>query len=79
MKPRLLSREEEVELARSNTKVEDIHHSEFNDGSRERSPSTSFHITKTSSGGSFKDKLMGDIPGVYVKAFEFENLMDEDV
>ncbi|XP_075642713.1 uncharacterized protein LOC142614035 [Castanea sativa] len=30
MKPRMLSREEEAELAQSNKKVKDIHHAEFN-------------------------------------------------
>ena len=79
MKPRLLSREEEAELARSNKKVKDIHHADFNNGSREGSPSPVSHNTESSFGGSFKDKLIGDIPGAFVKAFEFENLMDEDV
>ena len=77
MKPRLLSREEEAELARSNKKVKDIHHVDFNNGSREGSPSPVSHNTESSFGGSFKDKLIGDIPGAFVKAFEFENLMDE--
>nr|POF11663.1 hypothetical protein CFP56_62239 [Quercus suber] len=45
MKPRMLSIEEEAELARSNKKVKDGHHAEFK---------------------------------AYVKAFEFDNLMDED-
>ncbi|KAL0015575.1 hypothetical protein SO802_002644 [Lithocarpus litseifolius] len=75
MKPRLLSREEEAELARSNKKVKAVHRAEINSGSREDSPSPVFHNTET----TFKDKLMGDIPGAFVKAFEFENLMDEDV
>ena len=79
MKSRLLSREEEAELARSNKKVKDIHHADFNNGFREGSPSPDSHNTEPSFGGSFKDKLMGDIPGAFVKAFEFENLMDEDV
>ncbi|KAL0016620.1 hypothetical protein SO802_003689 [Lithocarpus litseifolius] len=75
MKLRLLSREEEAELARSNKKVKAVHHAEINSGSREDSPSPVFHNTET----TFKDKLMGDIPGAFMKAFEFENLMDEDV
>lgn len=46
MKPCILSREEEAELTRSNKKVKDSHHADFNDGS---------------SGGSFlrQPKLMG--------------------
>ncbi|KAK9990556.1 hypothetical protein SO802_025541 [Lithocarpus litseifolius] len=79
MKPHLLSREEEAELARSSKKVKDIHHADFSNGSREGSPSPVFHNTETPFRVSFKDKLMGDIPGAFVKAFEFESLMDEDV
>ena len=33
LKPRSLSKEEEVELARSNKKVKDSDHTKFNDGS----------------------------------------------
>nr|POE75443.1 hypothetical protein CFP56_50698 [Quercus suber] len=79
VKPRLLSREEEAELARSNKKVKDIHHADFNNESRKGSPSPDSHNAEAFFGGSFKEKLVGDIPGAYVKAFEFENLMDEDV
>lgn len=79
MKPRLLSREEEAELARSNKKVKDFHHAEFNNGSREGSPSLGFHSNETSSRASFKDKLVGNIPGAFMKAFDFESLMDEDL
>ena len=33
--PKTLSREEEAELARSNKKVKDYHHADFNVGTRE--------------------------------------------
>ena len=59
--------------------MKDIHHADFNNESREGSHSPDFHNAEASFGGSFKDELVGDILGAYVKAFEFENLMDEDV
>ena len=59
--------------------MKDIHHADFNNGSREGSPSPDFHNTESAFGGSFKDKLIGDLLGAFVKAFEFESLMDEDV
>lgn len=37
MKPRMLSREEEAELVRSNKKVKGGHHEEFKDGFYDRS------------------------------------------
>ena len=78
MRPRTLSREEEAELARSNKKVKDSHHAEFSEGPREDSPVSEYHQQDSTTGVSFKDKLVGVIPGAYVKAFEFDNLMEED-
>lgn len=78
MKPRTLSREEEAELARSNKKVKDSQHAEFSVGHREGSPSSEYQRQDSSARRSFKDKLVGVIPGAYVKAFEFDNLMEED-
>ena len=78
MKPRTLSREEEAELARSNKKVKDSHHAEFREGLIEDSPTSEGHQRDSTTGVSFKDKLVGVIPGAYVKAFEFDNLMEED-
>ena len=65
-------------MARSNKKVKDSQHAEFSVGHREGSPSSEYQRQDSSAGLSFKDKLVGVIPGVYVKAFEFDNLMDED-
>ena len=78
MKPRTLSREEEAELARSNKKVKDSHHAEFREGLIGDSPASEGHHRDSTTGVSFKDKLVGVIPGAYVKAFEFDNLMEED-
>ena len=61
----MLSREEEAELAQSNKKVKDINHAEFNDGSRASSPSSGNQVPEFSIKTSFKDKLMGEIPGSF--------------
>lgn len=79
LKPRSLSREEEVELAWSNKKVKDLHHTKFNDGSSEGSLPRNSQNAWSRSNISFKDKLIGEIPGAYAQAFEFPNLMDSDV
>lgn len=79
MKPQMFSREEEAELARSNKKVKDWHHADFNDGSNDdSSPLDSmghWSTTKT----SFRDKLVGAIPRAYAKAFDFADQMDKDM
>lgn len=63
-----LSAEEEAELARSNKKVKEMHHpSFFARGST--SGEKSFLPLKF----SFKDKLVGEIPGAFVQAFNFSN------
>ena len=82
MKPRALSREEEAELARSNKKVKDWHHDGFNDGpsdrSGERSPPIRCSNPPNANRTSFKDTLIGTIPGAFAKAFDFPDQMDED-
>ena len=79
MKPRTLSREEEAELARSNKKVKDLHHAEFNVHPRESSPSPGLHNSQSFARASFKEKLVGEMPGAYVEAFDFDSLMEEGV
>nr|POE45152.1 hypothetical protein CFP56_28445 [Quercus suber] len=78
LKQRSLSREEEAELARSNKKVKDSHHTEFKDGASEGSLPRDSQDVWSLSKSSFKDKLIGEIPGAYTQAFEFSNLMDSD-
>ena len=78
MQPRTLSREEEAELARSNKKVKDINHAEFNDGFRASSPSLDNQATGTNAKPSFKDKLVGEIPGAFAQAFDLSDQMEED-
>ena len=76
--PRTLSREEEAELAQSNKKVKDIHHADFNNDIREEP--CPIRDTGLSSQGrkSFKDKLVGEIPGAFAEAFDLIDQMEED-
>nr|POF19456.1 hypothetical protein CFP56_61683 [Quercus suber] len=78
MKPRTLFREEEAELVRSNKKVKDYHHSGYNEGSRESSPPPGFQNAESVDRASFEEKLVGEMPGAYAKAFDFDSLMEED-
>ncbi|KAK9992831.1 hypothetical protein SO802_022534 [Lithocarpus litseifolius] len=78
MKPRTLSREEEAELARSNKKVKDINHAGFNGGSRASSPSLGDQAMSPNTKPSFKDKLVGEIPGAFAQAFDLTDHMEED-
>ena len=83
MKPRTLSREEEAELARSNKKVKGGHHVGFKDGSCDRSgespPISDWSKPPNTRDSSFRDKLIGSIPGAFAKAFDLADQMDEDV
>ena len=83
MKPRTLSREEEAELACSKQKVKGGHHVGFKDGSCDRfgesSPISDWSKPSNTRDSSFRDKLIGSIPGAFTKAFDLANQMDEDV
>lgn len=69
-KPFSLSLEEEAELARSNKKIKDVHHVGFSPGPETRSPSlASGSLSYPMS--FYKDKLLGEIPGAYSRAFAF--------
>ena len=76
--PKTLSREEEAELARSNKKVKNYHHADFNVGTWEepgmhRDPGPNLQGKK-----SFRDKLVGEIPGAFAEAFDLSDHMEED-
>lgn len=75
-KHRVLSREEEVELSRSKKKVKDVHHADFNDDVSDGGHSQSHHNARGSARASFKEKLVGEIPGAFAKAFDFFDLLD---
>lgn len=68
---RPLSRDEESELLRSNKKVKDSHHSEDAGPDRVR---TDANPPKS----SFRDKLVGEIPGAFSQAFDFSDYMDAE-
>ena len=74
-KDRFLSSEEEVELAWSNKKVKDMNHADYN-FSREAKAIRQDRYRRNSL--SFKDKLMGEIPGAYNQAFELNGNMESN-
>ena len=76
-----LSREEEAELTRSNKKVKDVRHAGFveEQGSSTGSLEAGKAFTFCTPPLSFKDKLVGEIPGAYTQAFNFTESMDDDV
>nr|POF00390.1 hypothetical protein CFP56_78496 [Quercus suber] len=78
MQPRTPSREEEAKLARSNKKVKDTNHAEFNGGSRASLPSLGNQTMGPNAKPSFKDKLVGEIPGAFAQAFDLFDQMEED-
>ena len=66
--PCSLSIEEETKLARSNKKVKDAHHANFSERPNEgEGPGRKL---------SFKEKLVGAIPGAFSQAFLFSDHMD---
>nr|POE46294.1 hypothetical protein CFP56_64935 [Quercus suber] len=79
-KNRALSREEEEELECSNKKVKNVHHVDFTASHESRSHSQGCseapYIGESS---SFKDKLLGKIPGAYNQAFAFDDKMEADI
>nr|POE83935.1 hypothetical protein CFP56_51197 [Quercus suber] len=63
------SKEEDEELQRSTKKVKEVHNAV---GAHDEPLPTAFGNT----GKSFRDKLLGDIPGAYKQAFDFERDME---
>ena len=77
-KLRTLSREEEAELSRSTKMVKDIHHADFSELSSENGHSPRSFREGVLPNKSFKDKLVGEIPGAYAQAFDFTDQMEDD-
>nr|POF05187.1 hypothetical protein CFP56_05787 [Quercus suber] len=75
---RSLAIEEQDELARSTKKVKNVNHAGFCEGQSSGSSSPSFGRGSGDQNASFKDKLMGEIPGAYTQAFCFEEFMEDD-
>nr|XP_023923989.1 uncharacterized protein LOC112035390 [Quercus suber]POE96202.1 uncharacterized protein CFP56_71380 [Quercus suber] len=78
MNPLALSREEQEELVQSNKKFKDVRHADYNErqGSGSSSPNQGQGIWNEL--GSFKDRLIGDIPSAYTQAFSFGETMEDD-
>nr|POE70673.1 hypothetical protein CFP56_45780 [Quercus suber] len=70
-----LSFEDKAELARSNKKVKDIHHANFmkDNANREEFSWGKGHANHQL---SFKDKLVGELPGAYRRAFDLMDQME---
>ena len=75
---RSLSCEEQKELAHSKKKVKDVNHADFSDSQDSRPSSITQSQGLWSRAVSFKDKVMGEIPGAYTQAFNFGDLMEDD-
>ena len=60
-----LSREEEAELARSNKKAKDVHHASFDEDQGHSLGSPFVGNGQVPLKISFKEMLLGDIPGAY--------------
>ena len=74
-----LSQEEEAELHRSTKKVKESHPSNpYTDYSTIDSVFSSLSSLKGPK-LSFKDKLIGEILGAYVQAFDFSNHLDDEM
>uniref|UniRef100_A0A7N2KN43 CCHC-type domain-containing protein n=1 Tax=Quercus lobata TaxID=97700 RepID=A0A7N2KN43_QUELO len=74
-----LSREEQEELIRSNKKVKDVNHAGYHEG-RDSFPSSPSHgYSPWNRATSFKEKLIGEILGAFTQAFNFGELMEDDV
>nr|POE74016.1 uncharacterized protein CFP56_71534 [Quercus suber] len=73
-----LSREEQEELARSNKKVKNVNHSSFREGQDSMPSSPSFCHGPWNRETSFKDKLIGEIPGAFSQAFNLVDRMEDE-
>ena len=69
---RFLFREEKEELVCSTKKVKNVSHVGFGEGHSNRNGGS------WNSNASFRDKLLGEIPGAFSQAFSFEDGMDDD-
>ena len=74
-----ISREEQDELTRSKKKVKDVKHVGFSEGHESGPLSPVKGLNPWNQSMSFKDKLVGEIPGAITQAFNFGDLMEDDV
>nr|POE54626.1 hypothetical protein CFP56_53197 [Quercus suber] len=76
---RSLSRKEKEELVRSIKKVKNVNHAGFGVGQSLGSNSPNYNGGPWNRNTSFRDKLLGEIPGGFAQAFSFEDGMDDDI
>ena len=77
--PLSLSQEEQDELARSNKKVKDVKHAGFREKMGSGPSSPNHGQGPWNGSATFKDKLIGEIPGAFTEAFCFGELMEDEV
>lgn len=73
-----LSREEQDEIVRSEKKIKNVSHAGFQDGMDSVASSPRTNGGTWNWEASFKDKLVGEIPGAFTQAFSFGDLMEDD-
>ena len=73
-----LSCEEKEELVRSTKKVKSVSHVGFGEGHSSGPVSPSCDGGSWNTNATFRDKLLGEIPGAFSQAFNFEDGMDDD-
>ena len=75
---RSLSREEKEELVRSTKKVKSVSHASFGEGHNSGPVSPNRDGGPWNTNATLRDKLLGEIPGAFSQAFNFEDGMDDD-
>ena len=75
----VLSTEEIEELSHSNKKVKNVVHSGYQDGQDLPPSSMRRGNDAWNQTGSFKDKLIGEVPRAYTQAFNFGDHMDDNL
>nr|POE57114.1 hypothetical protein CFP56_02138 [Quercus suber] len=73
-----LSREEQAELMRNNKKVKNVNHTDYGEGQDAMPSSPNHSYGPWSRATSFKDKLIGEIPGAFSQAFNLVDSMEDD-
>ena len=74
-----LSREEEGELRRSTKKAKESHTSEPPTDVKQQGNSSFTPFGAQGPNISFKDKLIGEIPGAYTQAFDFTRYIENEM
>ena len=77
MNPKSLSFQEEAKLIRSNKKIKEGHHANFEGGGGKNS-GIGLRLDQGFVGKSFKEKFVGEIPSVYTQAFDLTDMVEED-